>query len=87
MLSATSCVLPACPAWDARRLRCVQHYSGSSRDTSCRGYRNPEFFAKMVEHLEIQQYGTSFAPEVRLARRLACRLPERPASGCTGLRM
>ncbi|KAI7842049.1 hypothetical protein COHA_004248 [Chlorella ohadii] len=29
-----------------------------------RGYRNPEFFAKMVEHLEIDQYGTSFAPEV-----------------------
>lgn len=30
----------------------------------CRGYRNPEFFAKMVEHLEIDQYGTSFAPDV-----------------------
>ncbi|KAL4428668.1 hypothetical protein ABPG77_009774 [Micractinium sp. CCAP 211/92] len=29
-----------------------------------RGYRNPEFFAKMVEHLEIDQYGTSFAPDV-----------------------
>ncbi|KAI3429437.1 hypothetical protein D9Q98_005531 [Chlorella vulgaris] len=29
-----------------------------------RGYRNPEFFSKMVEHLEIEQYGTAFAPEV-----------------------
>lgn len=30
----------------------------------CRGYRNPEFFAKMVDFLEIQQYGTSFPPDV-----------------------
>lgn len=36
----------------------------SFRCVCCRGYRNPEFFAKMVEHLEIDQYGTSFAPEV-----------------------
>ena len=30
----------------------------------CRGYRNPEFFAKMVEHMEIDQYGTAFDPAV-----------------------
>lgn len=29
-----------------------------------RGYRNPEFFRKMVEHLEIDEIGSSFAPEV-----------------------
>jgi hypothetical protein len=39
-----------------------------------RGYRNPEFFAKMVEHMEIQQYGTAFDPEVRAVqcRHLSC---------------
>lgn len=29
-----------------------------------RGYRNPEFFRKMVEHLEIDEYGSSFPAEV-----------------------
>lgn len=44
-----------------------------------RGYRNPEFFAKMVEHLEIDQYGTSFAPEVR---RRAARARRQPPPLC-----
>lgn len=29
-----------------------------------RGYRNPEFFRKMVEHYEINQYGSCFPSEV-----------------------
>ena len=40
-----------------------------------RGYRNPEFFAKMVEHLEIDQYGTAFAPEVCVCMCARAHLP------------
>ena len=29
-----------------------------------RSYRNPEFFRKMVEYLEIDEYGSNFRPEV-----------------------
>ncbi|KAL4529918.1 hypothetical protein Ndes2526B_g04686 [Nannochloris sp. 'desiccata'] len=31
---------------------------------SSRDYRNPEFFKKMVEYWEIDEYGTAFAPEL-----------------------
>lgn len=51
----------------------VKNYLASKRERGVtlagalakhRGYRNPDFLQKMVEHFDIKECGTCFAPEL-----------------------
>ena len=50
------------PCSSAARL--VQHPHCPHRLSPRRGYRNPEFFRKMIEHYDIKQYGSCLPAEV-----------------------
>ena len=57
---------PAVQSRVSKWLELQQQGRGRLTDTlrASKEYRNPEFFRKMIEYWEIDEYGTAFAPEI-----------------------